>query len=349
MKQKGTWFNSAAISTSKGKKALFYGGLILIPLLIAFFCICIGRYTASPAEVAGVIGNGIMGRTDPAAVLTNVVWSIRLPRVLLALLVGGGLSVAGTAFQSLFANPLATPDTLGVAAGSSFGAVLALFFGIHLIGVQLSALVAGFAAVLLTYLIGRGSGRGLTTVILAGMVISSLFSALVSLVKFVADTDSQLPAITYWLMGSLSSASFYTLALGAPFILIGVLLLVLLRWRLNILPLSEDEVRSSGTNLNLLRFLTALASTMITAACVSMCGQVGWVGLLIPHICRMAFGNDNLILVPASISFGAAFMVIIDTVARSATAAEIPISILTALIGAPFFISLLRRTGGWNL
>ena len=151
------------------------------------------------------------------------------------------------------------------------------------------------------------------------------------------------------LFRSLQASSFRNLALGAPFILTGIVVLFALRWRLNILPLSDDEAKASGTNIHFLRGITALAATMITAACVSMCGQVGWVGLLVPHICRMAFGSNNLLLIPSSLSLGAVFMLIMDTLARSMTASEIPISILTAIIGAPFFILLLRRTGGWNL
>ncbi len=344
---------ASGVLTSPGKKAVFIVSLILVPLVTAFICLVIGRYGLTLSDAAGVIGSKLFGLPYSADdVAVNLIWSIRLPRVLLALLVGGGLSVAGAAYQSLFANPLATPDTLGVASGASFGAVIALFLGWGLMAVQASALVTGFFAVLLTYFVGRrrsGGGKGMASVILGGMIISSLFSALVSLVKFVADTDSQLPTITYWLMGSLASASYKTLLMGAPFIVVGCVLLFAMRYRLNILPLSEDEARASGTNLTLLRLLTALGSTMITAACVSMCGQVGWIGLLAPHICRMLFGNDNLLLVPASISFGATFMVIIDTVARASTSAEIPISILTALIGAPFFIALLRKTGGWSL
>ena len=189
----------------------------------------------------------------------------------------------------------------------------------------------------------------MNTIILAGIMIGSLFTALVSLVKFVADTESQLPAITYWLMGSLNSASYTTLTMGAPLILIGLVVVYLLRWRLNILPLPEDEARTSGVSLRGLRIVTILCATAMTAACVSMCGQVGWVGLLVPHICRMRFGSNHLSLVPASVSLGAAFMVVVDTLARTLTAASIPISVLTAIIGAPFFILLLRRSGGWEL
>lgn len=322
--------------------------LIALPVLAVFVTLAIGRMGLSPLEVLKTVGNRISGHAaaDPRA--DAVVFSIRMPRILLALLVGAGLSVAGCAFQSLFSNPLATPDTLGVASGASFGAALALLLGFNLIGVQVLAFACGVAAVFLAWLSGSGRG-GINTIILAGIMIGSLFSALVSLVKFTADTESQLPAITYWLMGSLNSAGYGSLALGAPPILAGILILYLLRWRMNLLPLPEDDARATGTNLRLLRALTVICATGITASCVSMCGQVGWVGLLVPHICRMKFGSNHMALVPASIFAGSAFMVIVDTVARSATSAEIPVSILTALVGAPFFIVLMRRTEGWQL
>ncbi|MCI6909306.1 MAG: iron ABC transporter permease [Clostridiales bacterium] len=322
--------------------------LILLPAAVSFIALCVGRYPLPVTDVARAIAEKLGADVTAGAQTAQILWSMRLPRVLLALLVGAGLSASGCAFQSLFANPLATPDTLGVASGASFGAAAALLFGLGLAGVQVSALVFGLAAVALTYLSGRGRG-GTNTVVLAGIMIGSLFTALVSLVKFTADTESQLPAITYWLMGSLGGKSYDTLALGAPLILAGLVVLWLLRWRMNLLPLPEDEARASGTNIRALRTTVILAATAMTASCVSMCGQVGWVGLLVPHICRMKYGSNHLVLVPASISVGAAFLVAVDTLARTATAAEIPISILTAILGAPFFILLMRRSGGWKL
>jgi iron complex transport system permease protein len=324
--------------------------LALFPVLAALAALCIGRMWLSSGDVIKALGGKLGIVSDVPAQTSTVVWSIRMPRILMALLVGAGLSASGCAFQGLFANPLATPDTLGVASGASFGAALALLMGMSLMGVQALALIMGIVAVALTYISGRGRGeRSVNTVVLAGIMIGSLFTALVSLVKFVADTESQLPAITYWLMGSLNSASYDTLLLGAPPVLLGVVLLLMLRWRLNLLPLPEDEARASGVNIALLRGVTVICATMMTASCVSMCGQVGWVGLLVPHICRMKFGNNNLSLMPASMCIGAGFMVLVDTFARSATAAEIPISILTAIIGAPFFIMLMRKSGGWKL
>lgn len=322
--------------------------LLLFPLICALCALCVGRMDISIAEVF----HALLSRFNNDITVSNytyaTIWNLRLPRILLALIVGLGLSLSGLAFQSLFSNPLATPDTLGVASGASFGAALGILLGFKLLAIQLCAFFFGLIAVFLTYIAADGQKRGTVSMILGGIMIGSLFSALVSLVKYTADTDSQLPEITYWLMGSLQQASFPSLKIGAPIIIISALALYFLRWRLNILPLSDDEARSSGINIKLLRLITIICAAMMTGACIAMCGQVGWVGLLIPHICRMKFGNNHLSLVPACASLGAGFMVIVDTIARSMWASEIPISILTAIIGAPFFIILMRRTGGWQ-
>ena len=318
--------------------------LAALPILAGLLALGIGRVFVAPAEILTAL---LGGEVSQLAWMT--VWKLRLPRILLAALAGAGLSCAGCAFQSLFANPLATPDTLGVASGASFGAALGLLLGLPMTGVQLLALVMGGGAVALTWMAGAGREKGMSSIVLAGIMMGSLFTALVSLVKFVADEESQLPAITYWLMGGLNNAAYETLLLGAPPILLGIGVLWLLRWRLNLLPLSEDEARASGVNITALRAVTVVCATAITAACVSMCGQVGWVGLLVPHMCRMKFGSNHLSLVPASVCTGAAFLIAVDTAARSISAQEIPISILTAIIGAPFFILLMRRTGGWKL
>ena len=319
--------------------------LILLPVVTGFVCLCIGRISIPLSSVLGTF----TANADIDLMTRMTVWNLRLPRIILAALAGAGLSCAGCAFQSLFANPLATPDTLGVASGASFGAALGLLLGLPLLGVQLTALLMGALAVALTWLAGSGKSKGMSSVVLSGIMMGSLFNALVSLVKFMADEESQLPAITHWLMGGLNNAAFETLAMGAPPIVAGIAVLYLLRWRMNLLPLSEDEAKSSGVNIAALRGITVVCATLITASCVSMCGQVGWVGLLVPHMCRMKFGSNHLSLLPASVSFGAAFLIIVDTAARSASAQEIPISILTAIIGAPFFIILMRKSGGWSL
>ena len=333
----------------KRKQGMMSLLIFLLPFAAAVICIGIGRYNISPAESLGILLSPLTGReVDPQG--WSVIYHVRLPRILLALAVGMGLSVSGASFQSLFSNPLATPDTLGVATGASFGAVLALLFTRNILVVQLAALLMGLAALAGTCLISRLNGKSsLLMVVLGGMVVSSLFQALVSLAKYVADPEEDLPAITYWLMGSMSRATYQGLAVGIPLILLGVAVLFLLRWRLNILSLQEDETKALGIDVKKLRLIVMAAATLVTAACVSLCGQVGWVGLLIPHAARMLYGSDNRKIIPVSIGLGSAFMVAIDTASRAATAAEIPVSILTAIIGAPFFIILLRKTGGARL
>lgn len=328
------------------KRTLIIVILIALPIVTAFICMGFGRYSLSFGRTLTVLLSPFTGAAiEPME--SSVVFKIRLPRVLLAILAGAAMSCAGIAFQSMFNNPMATPDTLGVTSGASCGAALALMLRMDLIGVQLTAIVFGLAAVLLTWNISKVKGKNtIIMMILGGMVVSALFEALVSLLKYVADPEEVLPTITYWLMGSLAGANYSSLMLGAPPIIAGVILVFMLRWRLNILSLSEDEARSMGINIRAMRLLFVAAATMMTAACVSMCGRIGWVGLLIPHISRMVFGGNNQKAVPACISFGAVFTLIIDTVARSVASAEIPVSILTAIIGAPVFISLLRKTGG---
>ena len=329
----------------------FVALLVICPLAVALVCIGVGRYSLSLGESFSVLFNGLLfGRDAVGPQNYSVVINIRLPRILLALLCGSGLAVSGAAFQAIFANPLATPDTLGVAAGASFGAVLALLVWDNLIWIQSMALLAGLCAVSLTYWISRRrEGTSVLMMVLSGVIVSSMFQAFVSLVKYLADPEDKLPAITYWLLGSLSSSSFGSLLIGAPFILAGLTVLVVMRWRLNILSLSEDESQSLGMPVRFLRLMVVLAATMITASAISMCGQVGWVGLLVPHLARMLVGGNNRQIIPVSLSLGAMFMLLIDTIARSATAAEIPVSILTATMGAPFFIFLLKRTGGTKL
>ncbi|MBC5753903.1 iron ABC transporter permease [Roseburia sp. BX0805] len=334
----------------KGKKTaentIFYIILGILPFLAALICLGIGRYSMSVSEtVTTLFSRFTNAKVDNTAY--TVIFNVRLPRIILAAVVGAGLSCAGAAFQGLFSNPLATPDTLGVASGASFGAVLAMLIGGNMIGIQGMALIFGLISCLITFLIGRSSRRGsIVMIVLAGLVVSSVFEALVSLMKYVADPQDELPVITYWLMGSMSRANYKNLVMGIPFIVIGIIIIFALRWRLNILSFNEDEARSLGVNVKILRVAFILASSMITASCVSMCGQVGWVGLLVPHISRMMRGNNNCKVIPVSISLGAFFMIVMDTFARSATASEIPISILTAIIGAPVFIVLLKKTGG---
>ena len=324
--------------------------LPLLPIGAALFALCAGRMPIGVSEVLASVGAKLTGAEGTSAQVEMVLWKIRFPRILLSLLVGAGLSVSGAAFQSLFSNPLASPDTLGVASGASFGAALGLLLDLPQLGVQGFAVLFGMIAMALTVLTGlTRKQRALSSVVLAGIMIGSLFSALVSFVKFTADTETKLPAITYFLMGNLSAANYRSLAVGAPIIILGVLILFLLRWRMNLLPLTEEEARSFGVNLNLLRGVTVVCASAVASSCIAMCGQVGWVGLLVPHMARMLFGSNHTSIIPASIFIGGAYLTLVDTAARSISASELPISILTALIGAPFFILLMRKTEGGML
>ena len=323
--------------------------LFFLVILTALVALGIGRFSLSIFESLEILWSGVFRGQEA---VTNqrgfsVIFNIRIPRILVAMLVGAGLATSGAAFQALFSNPLATADTLGVTAGASFGACLGLLLNFNMILVQSLALCIGLLAMLMISFLGKKNGRmNIIMMILSGIVVSSLFQAFLSLIRYVADPENDLPGITFWLMGSFSSASYNMLLIGAPFILIGIFVLYTIRWKLNLLALPEDEASSLGIDVQKMRIIVIVSAACITAASVSISGQVGWVSLLIPLIARMIFGVNNQRLIPACIGMGAIFMVIIDTLARAATSAEIPLSILTAIVGAPVFIFLLRRTGG---
>lgn len=312
-------------------------------LFLALIALCLGQYTIALQDVIKVL---TLQEVDLVNAET-VIFNIRIPRILVSLIVGSGLATAGASFQALFSNPLATPDTLGCANGASFGAALGILLGLNALGIQISALIFGILAVVLVFVFTRyRHANQIMMIILGGMVVSSLFSALVSLIKYVADPNDVLPVITFWLMGSFSNSTVRSLYTGVPMIILGLMILYLMRYRMNALSLKEEEAASLGINVRKNRMIVIIASSLITASVVSMCGVVGWVGLLIPHISRMLFGNNHTKVIPGCIVFGALFMLVIDTIARCMYQAEIPVSILTAIIGAPVFLLLLRKTGG---
>ena len=288
----------------------------------------------------------------PAAVpwteqMETVVINIRLPRILLACLVGCCLSGAGAAYQSVFQNPMAAPDILGASSGAAFGAALAILCGLSTRLIMLAAFVSGLVTVLVVYLVGqRAPGKRVVNLVLAGIMVSSLFSAGTSFIKLVADPTNQLPAITYWLMGSLSGARMDDVSFAILPMAVGLVPLLLLRWRLNILTLGDDEARTMGVHANRLRLVVVLCSTLMTAASVSVSGMIGWVGLVIPHLSRKLVGSDHRYLVPATMLLGASFLLVVDNISRNLLATEIPIGILTAFIGAPFFLYLILRKEG---
>lgn len=317
--------------------------MIIFPFAVGMVCMCVGRMQVSMNDSFSVFWGLITGEAEDVQ-NSAIILNLRLPRILMAIVVGAGLSCAGNAFQALFSNPLATPDILGVTSGTSVGAILAIILSCGMVEIQLIALLFGLASVLFTMKIAGKNKDGSTVyLVLAGTIASSLFNAIGSLLKYTADPRDKLPEITYWLMGSFTSATYKKLFIGTPLILLGIIVIYLLRWRLNILALSEDEAKASGINMKRTRWIFILASTIITAASVSMCGQVGWIGLLIPHCARMLVGSNNRFVVPLSISLGAGFMILIDTLSRTISVIELPLSVLTAIVGAPVFISLLNK------
>ena len=318
--------------------------MFVLPVVIGLGGICVGRMEIPISDVFKTIGAIFTGQETDVQNYSIIV-NLRLPRILMAIIVGAGLTCAGNTFQSLFSNPLATPDILGVTSGTCVGAILAIILSCGILGTQMIALAFGLVSVLFTIKIaGRNKNGSMIYLVLAGVIASSLFNAIGSLLKYTADPQDKLPEITYWLMGSFTSATYQKLLIGSPLIIVGIVIIYLLRWRLNILALSEDEAKASGIDLKKTRMIFILASTLITASAVSMCGQIGWIGLLIPHCARMLVGSNNRYVVPLSISLGASFMILIDTLSRSLTVIELPLSILTAIIGAPVFILLLNRS-----
>lgn len=319
--------------------------LIFFPLACGLIGLSMGRMDIKISEIILFFKNLIGGgQVDP--LMESLIINIRLPRVLTALIVGGGLTAAGIAFQALFSNPLATPDILGVTSAASLGAVLGIILSLGTMGIQVLAMIFGLLSILITINLVKRDETSMIMLVLAGIIVSSLANALASLLKYTADPMDKLPQITYWLMGSFGRTSYKNLVLAGPLILISMFVIYKMRWSLNLLSLSEDEARSLGINVKRTRLIFILAATLITASSVSICGQIGWIGLIIPHLVRLMVGSNNLYILPLGISFGAGFMVLIEALSRTVSVIELPISILTAIIGAPIFIILMRRSGG---
>lgn len=324
--------------------------LVLAPVAIFLLSFLVGRYPVPPLTVIRVIAAQILPVTpDWPAVVGSVVLDVRLPRVIAAMLVGGGLAMSGACYQGVFRNPLVSPFTLGVSAGAGFGAAIAILLFQQRYAVQLCAFAFGLAAVASCFLMSRMVRAGSTLVlVLAGVIVGSLFTALLSLLKYVADPNSKLPVIEFWLLGSLSSVSMADIAAVAVVAVPSAAILLLLRWRINLLAMGDEQARILGVEAGTLRAIVVLLATLIAASTVAISGIIGWVGLVIPHFARILVGPDFRKLLPATLSLGACYLLVIDDLARSVTAAEIPLGILTALVGAPAFMLLLRRGSlGW--
>jgi iron complex transport system permease protein len=323
---------------------LVLAAAVAVLLGLALVALWAGRYPLSLSDVAAAVANRVLGQSD-AGMADAVVWEIRVPRVGVAMLVGAALSAAGTAYQHLFRNPLVAPDTLGVSSGAALGAVLGISLGAGFLAIETAAFLGGLAAVgAVMFIASRLSAHDpLVTLILTGVVVASLLGAAISLLKYLADPYNQLPAITFWLMGSFASASRVELGSVVPAIALALAVLSALAWRINLLALPEDEARALGVNTRRLRAVVVAAATLATAASVAVSGIIGWVGLVVPHMARLVVGPEFSRLLPVSAIFGAAFMLAIDTVARTLAPIEIPPGILTAVIGTPVFIALLAR------
>ena len=339
---------SRSLQSRRNRKAnlvILVLGILLVVLGILSFLI--GRYPISPDKTVGMLVN-LLFPIDPfwTAQEQTIFFNVRLPRVVLAMLVGCSLASAGAAYQGTFQNPLVSPDILGASQGAAFGAAVAILLGFASFGISTLAFIMAIGTVLLVVAVAQAArGNQVLTVVLAGVMVSSLLSAGVSFTKLIADPADQLPAITYWLMGSLTGAKPADISLAIGPMVVGLVTLFVLRWRINILTMGDDEASTMGVNTKVLRLVIILAATLITAASVAVTGMIGWVGLVIPHLSRMLIGSDYRKLMPCSMLMGAAFLLLVDDVSRLATTAEIPIGILTAFIGAPFFLYLITREG----
>ena len=318
---------------------------------LVLWSFAVGRFPVTPAQVARALWAALTGSASGLAPNVDaIVTQVRAPRIVAALAVGAALAAAGAAFQSLFKNPLVSPDILGVTAGCSLGAGIAVLLSLPIAGIQALAFAGGLAAVGLVVLVAAGVGGRdpILTLILTGVVVGSLFGAGVALVKFVADPYNQLPAITFWLLGSLAGVTPGDLRGAVPAVLLGLAPLVLLRWRVDVLSLGDEEAKALGVEAGRLRRVVVAAATLVTAAVVAISGQIGWVGLIMPHVARMLVGPGFARLLPTAMLLGAGYLLLVDTLARSLSTVETPLGILTALVGAPFFLWLLARgRTGW--
>ncbi|MBQ8238062.1 MAG: iron ABC transporter permease [Oscillospiraceae bacterium] len=333
------------------KQRLSYGTIIVILIVVLFATVVgsvtLGRYPIGIRELCGIIGSKFV-EMEPfwSKTQESLLMNHRLPRIILACLVGCCLASAGASYQGVFQNPMAAPDILGASSGAAFGAALAILLNLGGTFIMVFAFIGSIGTVLLVMYVGsRAKGKRVLGLILAGIMIGSLISSGTSLIKLVADPEDQLPAITYWLMGSLNGTRPEDVWFAIVPMAIGLVPLLLLRWRINILTLGDEEARTMGVNAKQLRTVTILCATLVTAAAVSVSGVIGWVGLVIPHLTRRMVGNNYRHLMPASMLFGAIFLLMVDNVSRNLFATEIPIGILTSFIGAPFFIYLITRDG----
>ena len=318
---------------------------LLILIIVLGLSLAIGRYRVPFENTFRIVFSNIFTmETNWDSIQEAVVMNLRLPRTIAAIIIGSALALSGATYQSIFKNPMVSPDLLGVSSGASVGAATAILLSQGSTMIQLSAFAGGLIAVAITVMIPRLIRNQSTIVlVLSGIVIGSLMSSIMSILKFVADTDTQLAEITYWMMGSFAKVSFKTMLPVLPTIFLPMIIILLFRYRLNVLSLGDNEAKSLGINLKTTRGIFILSSTLITASSVCLSGTIGWVGLVIPHTARMIIGSDNKKMLPIAMISGGIFMLIIDILCRTLTSAELMLGILTGVIGAPFFIFILFK------
>ena len=336
-----------SIHVSQEKRARKRRQVMLLAMLLTLCCVVllsflVGYYPLTPIDVFKAFASrfGYQGFVAPQAM--TIFWNIRLPRILSAVLIGASLSVAGSVYQGMFRNPLVSPDILGVTSGASLGAAIAILNGSPDWLIQLYAFAGGLIAVALTYIISRSSAHSRTlSLVLTGSMIMALCNAGVTMIKYIANPNDVLPQLTFWLMGSLTKVKMESLGWSAVPILAGLATLLVLRWRINLLTLDDEEAKSLGINTGLYRLIFIIASTLISAAAVCLGGMIGWVGLMVPHMCRAFIGPDHNRLIPACAMVGAAYLVLMDDLARSLLSLELPLGVVTSVMGAPFFLLLI--------
>ena len=343
---------SEALSASTGagaarrRKAVVLTALTAAVVAVLAFSLTLGRYDMDFGQLLSLLAAPFAGGDALQTADANVFFTIRLPRVLAALIVGAALSGAGCAFQGIFKNPMVSPDLLGASAGACFGAAAGILLSFGSLGIEIAAFAMGITAVFVSYALSSVIGRrmgGVLVLVLSGLVVGNLFQAFTSAVKFLADPNSQLPEITFWLMGGLSSVREGDLLGLAAAFAVGTVGLMVLRWRINVMALGDDEARSLGVDVKRTRLAVIGFATLLTSASVAVAGMVDWVGLIVPHLARFLVGSDHRALVPASMLLGGAFLMLVDDVCRSVYTTEIPLSILTAILGAPLFVYLICR------
>jgi iron complex transport system permease protein len=329
----------------KENYGLFLIILGLIVFILAISALGIGRFAVRPIEIIEVLFSKISGKFSSADVaVQNVIMLIRLPRIISAILVGAALAVSGSTYQGIFKNPLAAPELLGVFQGSCVGAAAAILLNLGSVPMQFFALAGGITSVGLTILVTRFFKSDSTAIlILAGVIISGLMRSLLGLLKYIMDSETQLPSIVYWELGSLADITMTKIAMIAPLMILSMIVLIAMRWQFNLLSLGDNEARSLGVNLTTIRGITIVCSTLLTSCAVCLSGTIAWIGLIIPHIGRMFVGPDNVKLTPVVIFMGAIFLIVVDTASRSISGFEIPLSILTGCIGAPLCIVLVYQ------